>query len=831
MNKLRLFLTWGLLLAVTHVMGYTISVEPIVVEPGGSADLIINLSNTETDLTAYQLSLFLPEGVTVQKKPNGKYAYTENADRHDGNFTITLKDAANGSILIACFSADKDVLTGSSGELIRLPLEVASTVTTAQQGSIGNIEFTDVNAQAYRIADVEFTISVEETPPTPEVTVSVPDVEVTSGGTADLIVNMGTERTDLTAYQLSLFLPEGVTVQKNPDGKYAYTPNADRHNGNFNITVKDAANGSILIACSGGESTILLSEDFSKVTTSSTNVITTFDTYTQISGWSGEKVFPDNGQVRIGSASSAGSIQTPAVSATGPITVVWNARRWPRDNTSIYIGVSEDNGNTFREEQVSLADDLTQYSKTFTITSNSVIVRWRSSGNSKQRFYLDDISITGVGSNSSEVLTGSSGELIRLPIEVASTVTTSQQGSLGNIEFTDVNAQAYRIADVEFTISVEETPPTPEVTVSVPDVEVTSGGTANLIVNMETERTDLTAYQLSLFLPEGVTVQKKSNGKYAYTANADRHDGNFTFTVKDAANGSILIACFSADKDVLTGSSGELIRLPIEVASTVTSSQQGSIGNIEFTDVNAQAYRIADVGFTISVEEAPVTPEVIISVPDVEVTAGGTADLIVNMETQRTDLTAYQLSLFLPEGVTVQKKANGKYAYTANAERHDGNFTVTVKDAANGSILIACFSADKDVLTGSSGELIRLPIEVASTVTASQQGSIGNIEFTDVNAHAYRIADVEFNISIAGYQMGDVNGNGQIDIGDAVCIVNYLVNKLNSVFIEVAADLNGNNQIDIGDAVMIVNILVGKDNDTAAPVMDIEETTNERDPD
>lgn len=83
----------------------------------------------------------------------------------------------------------------------------------------------------------------------------------------------------------------------------------------------------------------------------------------------------------------------------------------------------------------------------------------------------------------------------------------------------------------------------------------------------------------------------------------------------------------------------------------------------------------------------------------------------------------------------------------------------------------------------------------------------------------------------AGYQMGDVNMNGGIDIGDAVCIVNYLVNKQNTTFNAAAADLNGNNQIDIGDAVMIVNILVGKDNDTAAPVMDIEETTNERDPD
>ena len=58
--------------------------------------------------------------------------------------------------------------------------------------------------------------------------------------------------------------------------------------------------------------------------------------------------------------------------------------------------------------------------------------------------------------------------------------------------------------------------------------------------------------------------------------------------------------------------------------------------------------------------------------------------------------------------------------------------------------------------------------------------------------------------------LGDVNGNGGIDIGDAVCIVNYLVGKQNASFYENNADLNGNGGIDIGDAVVIVNILVGK---------------------
>jgi hypothetical protein len=58
--------------------------------------------------------------------------------------------------------------------------------------------------------------------------------------------------------------------------------------------------------------------------------------------------------------------------------------------------------------------------------------------------------------------------------------------------------------------------------------------------------------------------------------------------------------------------------------------------------------------------------------------------------------------------------------------------------------------------------------------------------------------------------LGDVNGNGGIDIGDAVSIVNRLVGKPVVNFVEAAADTNKNGGIDIGDAVTIVNILVGK---------------------
>ena len=79
--------------------------------------------------------------------------------------------------------------------------------------------------------------------------------------------------------------------------------------------------------------------------------------------------------------------------------------------------------------------------------------------------------------------------------------------------------------------------------------------------------------------------------------------------------------------------------------------------------------------------------------------------------------------------------------------------------------------------------------------------------------------------------MGDANGNGGIDIGDAVCIINYVVGKPNTTFDAAAADLNGNGQIDVGDAVMVVNIVVGLTNDNlSAPAMIRKDNRNRRDP-
>ncbi len=112
-------------------------------------------------------------------------------------------------------------------------------------------------------------------------------------------------------------------------------------------------------------------------------------------------------------------------------------------------------------------------------------------------------------------------------------------------------------------------------------------------------------------------------------------------------------------------------------------------------------------------------------------------------------------------------------------------------------------------------------LDVASATTPTGSSGVRVYTLTNVAAGEHRITRGNgesglffVEVNTAPVILGDVNGNGQVDIGDAVTIVNYLVGKTNATFIEQAADTNKNGDIDIGDAVTIVNILVGKDNGT-----------------
>ena len=171
--------------------------------------------------------------------------------------------------------------------------------------------------------------------------------------------------------------------------------------------------------------------------------------------------------------------------------------------------------------------------------------------------------------------------------------------------------------------------------------------------------------------------------------------------------------------------------------------------------------------------------------------------------------TAYVFDLVLPEGVTVAKNDKGKFI-DALSDRHDDH-TRTFNDKGNNTYGLSTLSGNSEELTGNDGAIRLLTLSAAEDLAEGVYAvEIKNASYSKPDGTLVPLPNTISTVTVEDYLLGDVIGNGGVDIGDAVTIVNYLVGKESTNFVEKAADTNKNGQIDIGDAVTIVNFLVGK---------------------
>lgn len=189
--------------------------------------------------------------------------------------------------------------------------------------------------------------------------------------------------------------------------------------------------------------------------------------------------------------------------------------------------------------------------------------------------------------------------------------------------------------------------------------------------------------------------------------------------------------------------------------------------------------------------------------------------------------TAYLFDLELPDGITVAKNANDKYI-DALSDRHDDHMR-TFNYRGDGVYAFSTLSGNSEPLAGNDGPIRIVTLKIDESVVAGDYKlQIKNASYSELDGTLVKMPDTVSKITVEDYILGDANGNGGLDIGDAVSVVNYLVGKPSSNFIEAASDTNKNGQIDIGDAVTIVNILVGKITGSSAP--ELTETEEIREP-
>ena len=155
----------------------------------------------------------------------------------------------------------------------------------------------------------------------------------------------------------------------------------------------------------GGGGEAILNEYFSGFTATNSNldVSNQLDDYTAVSGWSGSKIYADAGRIKLGSGSGQGWIATPALNIPVAAVLTFSAAQYNKDTGTISANISTDDGETWTA--LANAFTLTTNASTFTVEFAEPFVNAKIQFiASVNRFYLDDVVISGAGGGETSVI-------------------------------------------------------------------------------------------------------------------------------------------------------------------------------------------------------------------------------------------------------------------------------------------------------------------------------------------------------------------------------------------------------------------------------------------
>jgi hypothetical protein len=168
----------------------------------------------------------------------------------------------------------------------------------------------------------------------------------------------------------------------------------------------------------GGAATTNLAENFAGFTTTSgtTDRASSLDTYLQTTGWTGARIYEDNGRAKIGTGSVQGQITTPTVDLSangGTATLTFDLGKYNNDVGPVQVMHAAD-GSNFTQVGSDLTPPASMTVQTIPITggTTSSKVRITAKNAANNRFNMDNLVLTqsgGGGGTTNYVLNDSSG--------------------------------------------------------------------------------------------------------------------------------------------------------------------------------------------------------------------------------------------------------------------------------------------------------------------------------------------------------------------------------------------------------------------------------------
>lgn len=260
-------------------------------------------------------------------------------------------------------------------------------------------------------------------------------------------------------------------------------------------------------------------------------------------------------------------------------------------------------------------------------------------------------------------------------------------------------------------------------------------------------------------------------------------------TIVKVKNGTI--TAISVGHAIITASSTDGSNISAQCNVTVTESNSENIIPSDMSSIKNTVYASS---FTIR--------------------AGNQFTMPVNVKSEEENISGFQFDIVLPQGVTIDKNSRGTaYAVTfdaASGRTSTEYHSIVSGDQPDGSIRILCSSNSAELILGSDGTVLNIPLTISDVIESGDYPIyFRNIVLSTVDAERITSEDITMIMTIPSFTLGDVNGDDYIDVADITATASHIVGRTPSSFIEAAADVNSDTHVDVADITLIAKAIVG----------------------
>ena len=192
-------------------------------------------------------------------------------------------------------------------------------------------------------------------------------------------------------------------------------------------------------------------------------------------------------------------------------------------------------------------------------------------------------------------------------------------------------------------------------------------------------------------------------------------------------------------------------------------------------------------------------------IEDFTINPGETALVEILLENE-VQYTAFQADLYLPDGLTLDRQS------VALTDRKAADHMIATSQLADGAIRLMSYSMSVQPYSGTNGALVTMAVMASETLTGPVVIELRNSRVTTPGGRETTLENTSCTVNT--FLLGDVNGDGRVNVSDAILLINYLINEnqsgqVPSGFNSAAADFNRDGLVNVSDASTLINHILG----------------------